>query len=63
MRVNSASFYAVYGSRAYVAATPAARGNKRYQDCEWVAFDDDHVYFDGQTWLRENSPDAPRPSV
>ena len=45
--------YAVYGSRAYVAATPAARGNKRYQDCEWVAFDDDHVYFDGQTWLRE----------
>ena len=45
--------YAVYGSHAYVAATPAARGNKRYQDCEWVAFDDDHVYFDGQTWLRE----------
>ena len=45
--------YAVYGSRAYVAATPAARGNKRYQDCEWIAFDDDHVYFDGQTWLRE----------
>ena len=45
--------YAIYGSRAYVAATPAARGNKRYQDCEWVAFDDDHVYFDGQTWLRE----------
>ncbi|MEC7649422.1 MAG: LysR family transcriptional regulator [Pseudomonadota bacterium] len=45
--------YAVYGSRAYVAATPAARGNKRYQDCEWVAFDDDHVYFDGQTCLRE----------
>ena len=45
--------YAVYGSRAYVAATPAARGIKRYQDCEWVAFDDDHVYFDGQTWLRE----------
>ena len=45
--------YAVYGSRAYVAATPAARGNKRYQDCEWVAFDDDHVYFDGQTWLRK----------
>ncbi|MEC8164261.1 MAG: LysR family transcriptional regulator [Pseudomonadota bacterium] len=45
--------YAVYGSRAYVAATPAARGNKRYQDCEWVAFDDDHVYFDGQTGLRE----------
>ena len=45
--------YSVYGSQAYVAATPAARGNKRYQDCEWVAFDDDHVYFDGQTWLRE----------
>ena len=44
---------AVYGSHAYVVATPAARGNKRYQDCDWVAFDDDHVYFDGQNWLRE----------
>ena len=45
--------YAGYGSHAYVVATPAARGNKRYQDCDWVAFDDDHVYFDGQTWQRE----------
>jgi len=45
--------YAVYGSRGYVEAAPAARGNKRYHECEWVAFDDDHVYFAGQTWLRE----------
>ena len=35
------------------AMHPEARGNKRYRDCEWVAFDDDHVYFTGQGWLRD----------
>ncbi len=45
--------YAVYGSRDYVERCPAARGNKRYSACDWVGFDDDHVYFGGQAWLRE----------
>ena len=45
--------YAVYGARSYVDVHPEARGNKRYRDCEWVAFDDDHVYFTGQGWLRD----------
>lgn len=54
--------YAVYGARDYVARTPAAHGNKRYSECDWVAFDDDHVYFGGQNWLRERL-DGRAPSI
>lgn len=46
--------YAVYGSHDYVEANPAARGQARSAECDWVSFDDDHTYFAGHAWLRDN---------
>ncbi len=45
--------YAVYGAHGYVENNPGARGQSRYKDCSWVSFDDDHTYFPGHAWLRE----------
>jgi DNA-binding transcriptional LysR family regulator len=45
--------YAIYGSRRYLDANPAALSEDRYQRCDWVGFDDEHVRFIGQNWLRE----------
>ena len=45
--------YAVYGSKCYVESHPEALSESRYQDCDWVGFDDEHVRFIGQNWLRE----------
>ena len=45
--------YAIYGSRAYIDANPDALTEARYETCDWVGFDDEHVRFIGQNWLRE----------
>ncbi len=51
--------YAIYGSERYVENHPCARGQKRYSECTWVSFDDDHTYFPGHAWLRENLNNRP----
>ncbi len=43
--------FAVYGAHDYVADHPAARGEERYTKCAWVGYDEDHAYFQNQTWL------------
>ena len=45
--------YAVYGSNNYIESHPAALSENRYQECDWIGFDDEHVRFVGQNWLRE----------
>ncbi|NKB56664.1 MAG: LysR family transcriptional regulator [Alphaproteobacteria bacterium] len=45
--------YAVYGAMSYIENNPSARGQSRYTECTWVSFDDDHTYFPGHAWLRE----------
>jgi DNA-binding transcriptional LysR family regulator len=49
--------FAVYGSRNFVSAHPAALGEARYEACEWVGYDEDHAYFHNQTWLLERLRD------
>ena len=49
-RLGAYSF-AVYGSRAYVEQNPAALGEARYKECEWVGFNEEHAYFHNQSWL------------
>jgi DNA-binding transcriptional LysR family regulator len=38
-RVVCRSAYAIYGTRAYVKAHPAANSGDRFSACDWVAFD------------------------
>ncbi len=45
--------YAIYGAPDYIESHPASRTERRYADCEWVGFDEDHGRFTGYTWLRE----------
>lgn len=45
--------YAVYGNKAYIESHPQALTQSRYKECDWVGFDDEHVRFIGQNWLRE----------
>jgi DNA-binding transcriptional LysR family regulator len=45
--------YAIYGSQQYVEQNPAALGEDRYTQCDWIGFDDEHVYFSSQVWLRK----------
>jgi DNA-binding transcriptional LysR family regulator len=45
--------YAVYGSNDYLERHPPALSQSRYQECDWVGFDDEHIRFIGQNWLRE----------
>jgi len=45
--------YAVYGAKTYVDAHPAALTERRYADCDWVGFDEEHARFGGYAWLRE----------
>ena len=49
--------YAIYGSNHYIDKNPKALSAERYQRCDWVGFDDDHVRFIGQNWLREKLAD------
>ena len=44
---------AIYGSKSYIASNPDALSDRRYQNCDWVGYDDDHVRFFGQKWLRD----------
>lgn len=45
--------YGVYGSNCYIESHPSALSENRYQECDWIGFDDEHVRFVGQNWLRE----------
>lgn len=45
--------YGVYGSTRYIESHPSALSENRYQACDWIGFDDEHVRFVGQNWLRE----------
>ena len=45
--------HAIYGSKRYVDANPAAKTEERYACCDWIGPDDEHLYFAGQKWLRE----------
>ncbi|MEH6442947.1 MAG: LysR family transcriptional regulator [Oceanospirillaceae bacterium] len=45
--------YAIYGSQQYVEQNPAALSEDRYSQCDWIGFDDEHVYFSSQVWLRK----------
>ncbi len=49
-RIGSYS-HAVYGSRTYVERNPAALGEARYKECNWVGFNEEHAYFNNQSWL------------
>lgn len=49
--------YAVYGAAKYILAHPQALTQDRYAACDWVGFDDEHVRFIGQNWLREKLAD------
>ena len=54
--------YAVYGEAGFVAGHPAARTHRRYRDCAWVGYDEEHAYFLNQTWLLERL-DGAQPAV
>ena len=43
--------YAVYGEAGFVERHPAARTPRRFHDCPWVGYDEEHAYFLNQTWL------------
>jgi len=45
--------FAIYASRDYVEQNPAALTEARFEACDWVGMDDEHLYFAGQKWLRE----------
>ncbi len=45
--------HAIYGSARYVEANPAALTEARYESCDWIGPDDEHLYFAGQKWLRD----------
>ena len=46
--------YAVYGAKNYVDAHPAAKTDRRFQDCDWIGFDEMHARFAGYAWLTNN---------
>ena len=51
--------HAVYGEAGVVARNPAAHSERRYRDCRWVGYDEEHGYFSSQQWLtarREGRP-------
>ncbi len=45
--------YGVYATHSYLEQHPAALTDARYSECDWVGFDDEHVYFSSQVWLRK----------
>ena len=45
--------HAEYGSSVYIDQNPDALTEARYEVCDWIGPDDDHLYFAGQKWLRE----------
>jgi DNA-binding transcriptional LysR family regulator len=53
---------AIYGSTSLVSARPTARGDGRWRDCPWVAYDAPHEYFRSMAWLMRHLGDH-RPRV
>jgi len=51
--------YAIYSGSGYLEKNPAAMTADRYQQCDWIGFDDEHVYFSNQRWLRDKLQDKP----
>ncbi|MEM7206332.1 MAG: LysR family transcriptional regulator [Pseudomonadota bacterium] len=49
--------HAVYASRDYANRHPEAFTEKRFEVCDWIGPDDEHLYFSGQKWLREKMKD------
>ena len=49
--------YAIYSGNNYLEKNPAAMTADRYQQCDWIGFDDEHVYFSSQRWLRNKLQD------
>ena len=45
--------YAVFGTRAYVDANPAARTEERYRRCTWIGFDETFPTSASLVWLRD----------
>ncbi|MEM7170872.1 MAG: LysR family transcriptional regulator [Pseudomonadota bacterium] len=45
--------FAVYGTRDLVERYPAAHNESRYELCPWIGYDEEHAYFQNQTWLLE----------
>ena len=45
--------HCIYGSKEYVSQHPEALTGARFESCDWIGPDDDHLYFVGQKWLRE----------
>jgi len=45
--------YAVYGATEYIETFPATRTERRYRDCDWIGFDEEHARFAGYAWLRD----------
>jgi len=43
--------YAIYGATSALPQMPAAHGEARFRDCDWVSYDEDHNYFAGARWL------------
>ncbi len=43
---------AIYGTQKYIKDNPHALTEQRYSKCDWVGYDDEHVRFFGQKWLR-----------
>jgi len=43
---------AIYGTTQYIEDNPHALSEQRYRNCDWVGYDDEHVRFFGQKWLR-----------
>jgi len=53
--------YAVYGARDYVDANPAARSEARYQNCNWLGFAPDDLWYPSHMrWLEARLPERPK---
>ena len=54
--------FAVYGNRQYVKDHPAALDERRYRECNWAGYDEDHTHMHNQNWLLEQLAGA-RPMI
>jgi DNA-binding transcriptional LysR family regulator len=45
--------YAIYGSHAYIEKNPCALTEQRFTQCDWIGFDEEHINFSSQKWLRK----------
>jgi len=44
---------AIYGSRAYVAAHPSARDDRRFTDCDWIMHTHEQAHYVTMRWLAD----------